>query len=133
MERANSAAREALIVDDEPTIRELLNEILIDAGFNTTTFERGLPAIEAIKQRHFDVLIVDIGLPDISGMHICEQAREKYGEAVAILIITADNRTERLITALELGADDFIPKPFHIEELLARIQVKLHRAEEVRD
>jgi two-component system, OmpR family, catabolic regulation response regulator CreB len=125
-----SAGREALIVDDEPAILDLFEEILGDAGFTTTTFERGLPAIEAIKQRHFDLLLVDVGLPDISGMVICEQARERYGETAAILIITADSRTERLITALELGADDFVPKPFNVEELLARIKIKLQRRNE---
>jgi len=117
----------ALIVDDDQGILSVLDTILTDAGFTTTCFERGLPAIDAIAHQHFDVLVLDIALPDISGMQICERARECYGEMAVILILTANSQTERLVTALNLGADDFMPKPFDIDELLIRIDVKLRR------
>jgi DNA-binding response OmpR family regulator len=69
----------------------------------------------------------------MNGMQICQAARERYGDDVIIFIITADQQRERLMTALEVGADDFIGKPFHIEELLARIEVKLRRRMDLRD
>ena len=121
--------RTALVVDDEPSILGVLSEILIDAGFITTAFSRGVPALEAVQQQCFDLLLIDVGLPDITGMAICAAARERYGDDAVILIVTADARTERLVTALDLGADDFVAKPFDIEELLTRIEVKLRRNE----
>ncbi len=121
--------RTALIVDDEPSILGVLSEILEDAGFITTAFSRGVPALEAVQRQRFDLLLIDVGLPDISGMAICGTARERYGDDAVILIVTADARTERLVTALDLGADDFVAKPFDIEELLTRIEVKLRRNE----
>ena len=80
-----------------------------------------------MAEHRFDLMVIDIGLPDINGMRICESARERYGADLAILIITADNRRERCITALELGADDFVSKPFDVEELMARISSVLRR------
>ena len=121
--------RTALVVDDEPSILGVLSEILIDAGFITTAFSRGVPALEAVQQQRFDLLLIDVGLPDISGMAICSAARERYGDDAVILIVTADARTERVVTALDLGADDFVAKPFDIGELLTRIEVKLRRNE----
>lgn len=127
----NSAQpRTALIVDDESALLGLLDEILTDAGFVTTGFERGQPALEMIAQRPFNLLVIDVNLPDTSGLAVCQFARERYGEDVAILIITADSRMDRLVTAFDLGADDFVPKPFDVEELLTRIETKLRRTAE---
>lgn len=122
-----NTGRTALVVDDEQPLLQLLDEVLSDAGFLTDCFDLGGPAMAALEKRRYDLLVVDIGLPDMNGMSICEAARERYGDSVAILIITADNRRERCITALELGADDFVSKPFDIEELMARITVMLRR------
>lgn len=127
MKNATANRRTALIVDDELPLLQLLADVLEDAGFTTTCFSRGAPALDALQARRFDLMVVDIGLPDMSGMHICEIARASYGDDVAIMIITADNRTECCITALELGADDFVGKPFDVEELLARISSALRR------
>ncbi len=127
MGNIQSSARTALIVDDELPLLQLLGEVLDEAGFATTCFGTDAPALDALRTSRFDLLVVDIGLPDMNGMHICETARARYGEDVAILIITADNRKERCITALELGADDFVGKPFDIEELMARISSVLRR------
>jgi DNA-binding response OmpR family regulator len=128
MTAGDSAARTALVVDDEIPLLQLLEEVLDEAGFSVTAFGRGQPALDALASRRFDILVIDIGLPDMNGMRICEEARERYGDDVAILIITADNRKERCITALELGADDFVGKPFDVEELLARINSMLRRS-----
>jgi DNA-binding response OmpR family regulator len=119
--------RTAMVIDDELAIRELLEEVLGEAGFTTTSFAYGQPALDAIYKQHYDLLVVDIGLPDMNGLHICSAARDHYGERVAILIITADARKQRVISSFALGADDFVGKPFDIDELLARIDVHLRR------
>ena len=120
-------ARTALVVDDEPVVLELLADILVEAGFATTCFGLGQPAVEALAQHRFDLLVIDLGLPDMNGMRICMEARDRYGDDVAILIVTADGRKEHRIAALELGADDVVGKPFAVDELLARIIAKLRR------
>jgi DNA-binding response OmpR family regulator len=122
--------RTALVVDDDPAFQELLARILDDAGFATTAFDRGQPALSAIGQHYFDLLLIDQGLPDLNGIQICEAARERYGNTTAVLLVTADHRAERHITALTFGADDVISKPFHVDVLLARIEAKLRRREQ---
>ena len=117
--------RTALVIDDDPNIREMLVELLAPAGFTTTAFDRGRPALAAIDQRHFDLLLIDQWLPDLNGIQICEAAHERYGNTAAVLLVTADHRSERHIAALTLGADDVVTKPFHLDVLLARIEAKL--------
>ncbi len=117
----------ALVVDDESAVLELLSDIVTDAGFATSRFANGREALDAIAERRFDLLLIDVNLPDTTGMIICDAARARYGNDAAILIITADSRKERLVTAMNLGADDFVPKPFHADELLARISATLRR------
>jgi DNA-binding response OmpR family regulator len=116
-----------MVVDDDKGLLDLLLEILVEDGFITTGFQRGKEALEALSQQRYEVLVVDVGLPDINGMLICQEARQRYGDDIVIFIITAEQQRERVVTALEMGADDFISKPFNIEELLARIEVKLRR------
>jgi two-component system response regulator MtrA len=118
----------ALIVDDDQAILQLLDDVLQEEGFATTCFALGQPALEAIAERSFDVMLIDQWLPDTNGLEICQVARERHGNDPVVLIITADARIERRLLALELCADDFIAKPFHIEELVARIETKLRRA-----
>ena len=119
--------RTELIVDDEQALLDLINTVLMEDGYETTCFQMRRPALDALALNRFDVLVVDVGLPDMNGMLICEAARQRYGNTVAIFIITGDNRKSRVITALEMGADDFVSKPFDTDELLARIGVKLRR------
>lgn len=129
----STSPRMAMVVDDDKALLDLLVEILVEDGFITTGFQTGKAALNALSQQRFEILVVDVGLPDMNGMQICQAARERYGDDVIIFIITADQQRERLMTALEVGADDFIGKPFHIEELLARIEVKLRRRMDLRD
>jgi DNA-binding response OmpR family regulator len=113
------------VVDDDPAIRDLLVDILGDANFATTCFGFGQPALTAVLQHHFDVLLIDQWLPDINGLELCEAAHHHYGATAVILMITADPRVDRHITALTVGADDVVQKPFHVDILLARIAAKL--------
>jgi DNA-binding response OmpR family regulator len=120
-------ARSAIVVEDDQTILKLLGDLLKDAGFTTTCFTSGRPALATLGRSHADLLILDLGLPDMNGMRICSAAREQYGDDIAILIVTADNRRLRQIAALTLGADDVVPKPFDVDELLARIEAHVRR------
>ena len=122
--------RTALVVDDDRAIRQLLADLLQAAGFATISLGQGRPAIEVLEQHCFDLLVADIRLPDMNGLEICEVARERYGDATVVVMITADNRIEQEITALDLGADDFLDKPFNPDELMARINAKLRRVGE---
>ncbi len=117
--------RTALVVDDDPAIRAVLVDILDDAGFTTTDYDQGLPALAAVNRDYFDLLLIDQWLPDLNGIQICEAARERYGNTAVVLLVTADTRRERGVSALSLGADDVITKPFDMGELLARIEVRL--------
>ena len=114
-----------LVVDDDPAICELLAEILDEAGFATTRLALGQPALIALMQAHFDVLIIDQWLPDMNGLQICEAARHQYGPTAVVLLVTADPRMERRVTAFNLGVDDIVGKPFHVDELLARVEANL--------
>ena len=77
MTEPSSAVRTALVVDDESPLLQLLQEVLEEAGFSATCFGRGQPALDALAARRFDILVIDIGLPDMNGMRICEEARER--------------------------------------------------------
>jgi CheY-like chemotaxis protein len=76
----------ALVVDDDLALREVLVEILDEAGFATTAFDRGLPALSAVGQDHFDLLLIDQWLPDINGIQICEVAHRQYGNASSVML-----------------------------------------------
>ena len=115
----------ALVVDDDPAILQLLEEILQEAGFATTCMTHAQPALATLAECSFDLLLVDQWLPDGNGLQICEAARTSHGNESAVLIVTADARRERQVLALQLCADDFISKPFDIEELVARIDSRL--------
>jgi DNA-binding response OmpR family regulator len=121
-----------LVVDDDPSILQLLEDVLQEAGYDLTCLTHARPALEALAARPFDVLVIDQWLPDGNGLQICEAARTRYGSDPVVMIITADARKERNVLSLQLCADDFIAKPFDIEELLARIEVRLRRAGHVR-
>ena len=123
-----TATRTALVVDDEPHLLDVLDELLRDAGFATTCFGAGRPALAALERQRFDLLVIDVGLPDINGLRICMAARERYDEDVVILIITADDQRARSVGAYAVGADDFVGKPFDVDDLLARINKNFRRA-----
>ena len=127
MPTPESQTSTALIIDDDPDTLQLLDEVLQEAGFATTCFFRGHPALMALVTHRFDVLVIDQWLPDMNGLQICEAARTYHGHDPVVLIITADARPERRVLALQLCADDFISKPFDVEELIARIEARLRR------
>ena len=117
--------RTALIVEDDPAIRELLTGIIEDAGFATTSCELGQAGLTALTQGPFDLLLIDQWLPDMNGLQICAAAKHRYGRGPLVIMITADARIERHVTALTTCADDVVTKPFDIDLLTARIEAKL--------
>jgi two-component system, OmpR family, alkaline phosphatase synthesis response regulator PhoP len=115
-----------LIVEDDPHIRLGLEEVLGGEGFETATCPRGDQALEAVSRHAPDLIILDVMLPGLSGFDLCKQLRSlKVGSA--ILMLTAKGQEIDKVIGLDLGADDYVTKPFGVRELLARIHALLRR------
>lgn len=117
---------EILVIDDERQIRRLLELSLAGAGYRVRTCENGQLALSEIALRRPDVIILDLGLPDIDGLDVLRNVRE--WTRTPILVLTARDREDDKIAALDAGADDYLTKPFGGGELLARVRVILRRA-----
>ncbi len=128
MNKVTPSPRTALVVEDDQLMLNVLHEALEDAGFVTTAVDCGSLAMAMLAERRFDVLLVDVNLPDMNGLSICEAARERYQEQIAILVITGLKIERRILSSLQVCADDFLGKPFASDELIARIESKLRRA-----
>ena len=113
-----------LIVEDESRIVAFLTKGLKAAGFTTHTTAAGREAVELALQTSFDLIILDVGLPDIDGFEVLQQLRGQ-GVGVPVIMLTARSSVADRVAGLEGGADDYMPKPFSFEELLARIRVRL--------
>ena len=116
-----------LVVDDDQGLLDVLDEVLTDEGFTTSCHPLGQTAMQALAQQRFDVIVTDVTLPDMNGLEICVAARERYGDSAAILVVSGIDIRRRTATSLQLGADDFVPKPFDLDEFLARIDAKVRR------
>ena len=114
-----------LVVDDEVEIRRALKTGLGHHGFEVEAVATGGEALAAAAARTPDVVLLDLGLPDIDGFKVLTQLREKSRAAVIVLSVMADERDK--VRALDLGADDYLVKPFGLDELLARIRAVLRR------
>ncbi len=116
-----------LIIEDEAPLREQLSERLIADGFAVDCADNGVDGLFLGQEHPYDVMIIDLGLPGMSGIDVIKILREE-GNKSPILILTARGRWNEKVEGLEIGADDYMVKPFHIEELLARIKVLARRA-----
>jgi DNA-binding response OmpR family regulator len=114
-----------LIVDDEPAIVDAIQYALETEGFETVCLFSGMPVITALAEHPADLVVLDIGLPDISGLELCREIRRT--SAVPIIFLTARADEIDRVVGLELGADDYVTKPFSVKELLARIRAVLRR------
>ncbi|MBT2212942.1 MULTISPECIES: response regulator transcription factor [Actinomadura] len=112
-----------LVVDDEDTVRELLSATLRFAGFQVASAATGAEAVAAATGEPPDLLLLDVMLPDMDGFEVVR----RLGRQVPVLFLTARDRREDKITGLSLGADDYVTKPFALEELIARIRAILRR------
>ena len=116
-----------LVVEDEAAIRDGLKARLAASGFNVDTAEDGEEGLYAGLEFPIDIAIVDLGLPKMSGLDVIRRLRaQKRG--FPILILTARDRWQDKVEGLEAGADDYVSKPFHFEEVLARVQALMRRA-----
>ncbi|EPX85979.1 response regulator transcription factor [Salipiger mucosus] len=111
------------ILDDEPAIRSMLSEALTEAGFRTLAFSRATEFEAALKRSPPDVCLVDLGLPDRDGLSLVHRLALEQGAAV--IIISGRAQVQDRVTGLELGADDYIIKPFDQAEVVARIRARL--------
>jgi two-component system OmpR family response regulator len=114
------------VVDDEPTLRELLSATLRFAGFTVASAATGAEAIALSDSQAPDLVLLDIMLPDMEGFDVVRRLRER-GRPVPVLFLTARDAPEDKINGLTLGGDDYVTKPFNLEELIARIRAILRR------
>lgn len=115
-----------LLVEDEEEIRKIINMNLVMEGYEVVTAVNGMKALEIAQNQHFDLIILDVMLPELDGFQICEQVRLRNSK-VGIIIVSAKDTSQDRITGLKLGADDYLTKPFNLEELLLRIAKLLKR------
>jgi DNA-binding response OmpR family regulator len=120
-------ARTILVVDDEPTLRETLAENLELEGFRVVTAADGREALDKFHQSQPDLVVLDLMLPELSGIEVCRVIRRESD--VPILMLTARDSELDKVVGLELGADDYVTKPFGLPELLARVRALIRRSE----
>lgn len=113
-----------LIAEDDPRIVSFLAKGLRSAGFSTTHVGDGLSALEGLRSAQFDLVILDIGLPHMDGFEVLSQARGQ-GITTPVVVLTARDSVRDTVTGLTSGANDYLAKPFHFAELLARVQLRL--------
>lgn len=119
--------KKILIVEDEPSLVFTLKDTLEAENYNVTVVEDGADAVETVQQFEPDLMILDLMLPNVSGYEICKEIRDlKY--TFPIIMLTAKDQETDKVKGLNLGADDYITKPFGVKELLARIRARLRRA-----
>jgi len=117
-----------LLIEDEPSVAGLINKGLFENGYEVTVAPDGLLGLQLATEHSFDVLILDIMLPNISGMEVCRQLRIK-NILTPILFLTALSTTENIVAGLNAGADDYLVKPFKFAELEARLKSLFRRTQ----
>ena len=114
-----------LLIEDDPLLGDGLQAGLTQAGYRVEWLNDGAAALRAVQHEQFDLMVLDLGLPNVDGLEILRQVREN-GDATPILILTARDAVESRIAGLDGGADDYLTKPFDLEELSARLRA-IHR------
>ena len=126
-EKINQDQKTILIVDDEQPIREILVYNLKKEGYNTIEASDGITALNIALEKYPDLILLDIMLPKMDGLSVCKRIKNSYN--VPILMLTAKDSEIDKILGLELGADDYITKPFSVRELIARVKANLRKVE----
>ncbi|MBS3908517.1 MAG: response regulator transcription factor, partial [Actinobacteria bacterium] len=116
-----------LVIEDDPLIRETLEYSLRGAGFTVSAAENGIHGLSKVKENPPDLVLLDLLLPEIDGFEVCENIRS-FNEDIPVIMITALDDRQSKLKGFSLGADDYITKPFSVEELVARINANLKRA-----
>jgi two-component system, OmpR family, response regulator MprA len=115
-----------LVVDDDRAVRESLRRSLSFNGYSVALAQDGLEALELISSDRPDALVLDVMMPKLDGLEVCRQLRST-GDDLPILVLTARDSVSERVAGLDAGADDYLPKPFALEELLARMRALLRR------
>jgi len=117
-----------LLVEDEPTLRAQLRAGLAEAGYALDEADNGRDALHLGTHEPFDAVVLDLGLPQLDGLSVLRRWRE-LGRTMPVLILTARDGWHEKVTGIDAGADDYLTKPFHMEELLARLRALIRRAQ----
>jgi two-component system OmpR family response regulator len=117
-----------LLVEDDPTLRAQLRAGLADAGYAVDVADNGRDALHLGMHEPFDVVVLDLGLPQLDGLSVLRRWRDG-GRTVPVLILTARDGWHEKVAGIDAGADDYLTKPFHVEELLARLRALVRRAQ----
>ncbi|HKP06841.1 MAG TPA: response regulator transcription factor [Microbacterium sp.] len=116
-----------LIVEDEPRIAAFVSRGLEAAGYETIVFEDGPEGLESALRGDADLVLLDVGLPTMDGFEVLRELRAR-GSAIPVIMLTARSSTRDTVTGLDAGANDYVPKPFTFEELLARVRSRLRES-----
>lgn len=124
-------SKKILVIEDDPTIQELLEHLITNAGYNARLTSTGSEGLAVWEEWEPDLVVLDLLLPDMHGYDVCRRIRQS-GQYTGILMLTALDDEIDQVTGLELGADDYLPKPFRPRELMARIRSILRRVHAAR-
>lgn len=113
-----------LVVEDDTGLQKYLKELLLDNGFSVGTASDGITALNALSKVPPDLMILDLGLPNMSGEAVVSEVKKKYSD-LPVIILTAKDSVADIVHGLDMGADDYMTKPFVADELLARIKARL--------
>ena len=116
-----------LVVDDDPDVRDSLERALRHAGYAVTTAVHGADALDSVARSPVDLIVLDVLMPMVDGFDACRRLRER-GDATPVLVLTARDAIDDRVTGLEVGADDYLVKPFALRELMARVRALLRRS-----
>ena len=123
-----------VIVDDEPDIRELVSHHLKKSGFRVKEFGDVAKMYKFINNETPDLIILDLMLPDSNGLDVCKKLKmEEKTSSIPIIMLTAKDEETDKVLGLELGADDYVTKPFSVKELVARVRVALRKSSRIQD
>jgi DNA-binding response OmpR family regulator len=121
-----TTAPRALVVDDAPENRMLVSALLVQQGFDVAQAEDGEAAVKAASSNPLDLIVLDLGLPDIDGVEVCRRVRE-FSDAHVLMLTAQDTELDKVV-GFEAGADDYVTKPFSVAELVGRVKAVLRRA-----
>src|SRR3990167_2283629 len=119
-------AKTILVVEDDAALQKYLKELLMSEDFAVQTASDGVQALNTIQKLPPDLVILDLGLPNMSGESVCMEIRKKYPN-LRVIILTAKDDVSDIIKGFSFGADDYMTKPFNTDELLARINARLRK------
>lgn len=115
-----------LVIEDDKGLQKYLKELLLDNGYSVDVAGDGISGLETVEKNPPDLVILDLGLPNMSGETVCVEIRKKFPD-MPILILTAKDSVQDIVQGLSLGADDYMTKPFIADEFLARIKARLRQ------